>query len=60
MDDYYTWREVSGLEAEKYWVDVSEMENCSQDSLMYFGDQISAIVRHVAVSNIVVYTRCKS
>jgi len=55
IDDYYTWREESGLEAVKYWLDESEMENCNRDSLMYFGDQLSAIVCHVAVCNTAVY-----
>jgi len=50
VGDYYRWSKVSGLEAMRYWVDESQMENCSaldeHDDLSFRG-HFSAIVRFV-------------
>jgi len=44
-DYYYSWRQVTGSEAMKYWVNESEMNNCSlHGDLLNFGHQLFVIV----------------
>jgi len=45
VEDHYSWRKVTGSEAMRYWIDESQMENCSWSDLLTFDDQLSAIVR---------------